>query len=238
MILAAGFGVRLQPHTNSLPKALVPFCGKPMINFVIEKMRSYEIEKIVVNTHHYREKLIEYLTENDFGVEILISDEKENHLLTGGGIKNAVKLFGDAKNVLIHNTDIISDLDYGKLVNFHISSKSNATLAIRKKDDERVLVFDDNFELTGWKNKTTNETIERIEAKTANEFGFTGIYILSKEIFNYFPEEDKFDIVKFFLSAPSVLKIKGYVDDGKYWFDLGSEKKIKEAEEYFGCNEK
>ncbi len=238
MILAAGFGVRLKPHTDSLPKALVPFCGKPMINFVIEKMRSFGIKRIVVNTHHHRTKLIEYLTGNDFGVEIVISDEKENHLLTGGGIKNAAQLFGDTENVLIHNTDIISDLNYGKLLDFHISSKNHATLAIRKKDDERVLLFDNNFELAGWKNKIANEAITRKETETANEFGFTGIYILSKEIFNYFPNEDKFDIVKFFLSSPYELKIKGYVDNSEYWFDLGSVKKIKEAEKYFGCNEK
>ncbi len=237
MILAAGFGTRLQPHTNNLPKALVPFCGKPMIYRVIEKMKNAGIEKIVVNVHHKREKLIDYLSRNDFGVQITISDEKDEHLLTGGGIKNAVPLFGKAQDVLIHNTDIISSISYKDLLDFHIRNANDISLAIRKKNDSRVLLFDKEKNLAGWLNKNTGEKKIRKETETYVEFGFTGIYIISRKVFDFFPKEKKFDIIDFLLNPDLAdkLSIKGYEDTSEYWFDLGSEKKIKEAEKFFRC---
>jgi MurNAc alpha-1-phosphate uridylyltransferase len=236
MILAAGFGTRLQPYTDKLPKALVPFCGKPMIAHVIDKMKDFGIERIVVNVHHKRELLIEYLTKNNFGVEIIISDEKEEHLLTGGGIKNAIKYFGKRDFILIHNTDIISSIDYNELINFHREKNAGITLAIRKKNDSRVLLFDDNKQLIGWENKV--ERITRFRQKTTSfeEFGFTGIYVISKHLFEYFPKEKKFDIIDFLLTPNNEFQILGYVDNSPYWFDLGSVEKINEAEKYFGCN--
>ncbi len=236
MILAAGFGTRLAPYTETLPKALVPFCGEPMIKGVIEKMKNFGIKKIVVNVHHHREKLIEYLTGNDFGAEIIISDEKDEHLLTGGGIKNAISLFGESENVLIHNADIVSSIDYGALLEYHRLRGAFVTLAVRKKNDERVLLFDENDNLAGWKNKTSGETKFRMPVKNTVEFGFTGVYAISRKAFEFFPQENKFDIIDFFLNPDFDFPVIGYRDASEYWFDLGSTEKIKEAEKYFGCN--
>ncbi len=239
MILAAGFGTRLLPLTENLPKALVPFCGKPMINHAIEKMRSFGVEKIVVNVHHHRKKMIDYLQKlNENGARIIISDEKEEHLLTGGGIKNARKFFGDATDIIVHNADVVSAIDYGKLTEFHKGKNSLVTLAIRKKNDERVLLFDDELNLTGWKNKTQNISRYRKKSLTHNEYGFTGVYVLSDKVFDFFPQEDKFEIMDFFLNPEFDFPIKGFLDESDYWFDLGSVEKIKKAERFFGCDAK
>ncbi len=233
MILAAGFGTRLLPLTETSPKALVPFMGKPMIDYVIMKMKNFGIEKIVVNVHHQREKLISYLTETNFGVEIIISDEKKEHLLTGGGIKNASRYFSDSELVLVHNTDIISSIDYKKFVNFHLEKKAAVTLAVREKNDTRVFCFDNNMELTGWKNKSTGEKIVSKETVSATEYGFNGVYLLSKNSILNFPDAQKFSIVDFFLDYTKKVKVIGFVDESPYWFDLGSVDKINTAEEYF-----
>ncbi len=235
MILAAGFGTRLQPLTENLPKALVEFCGKPMISHVIEKMKNFGIERIVVNVHHHREKLIDYLTKHNFGVDILISDEKDDHLLTGGGIKNAINLFGSAENIIVHNTDIISAIDYSTLLDFHRKKNSDFTLAIRKKNDDRVLLFDSQMNLIGWKNKISGEVKIRSNIEKSEEYGFTGVYVISKNAFDFFPSNKKFDIIDFLLRTENSISVKGFVDKGKYWFDLGSLQKISEAEKYFGC---
>ena len=233
MILAAGFGTRLQPLTDSLPKALVPFMGKPMINYAILKMKNFGIEKIVVNAHHKREQLIDYLKGNDFGVEIIISDEKEEHLLTGGGIKNAAKFFSGSELILVHNADIISSVDYNAFVTFHKEQKAEVTLAVREKDDSRVFCFDNNYELTGWKNKSTGEVKASKNNNSPIEYGFNGVYLLSAKAIHDFPKERKFSVVDFFLDYAKENKVLGFVDESPYWFDLGSVEKIKIAEKYF-----
>lgn len=240
MILAAGLGTRLQPITDKLPKALVPFMGKPMIYYVVEKMKYFGIKKIVINTHHHREKIIENFFNNDFGVEIIISDEKEEHLLTGGGIKNAAKYFGEYEQVLVHNADVFSSINYSDLVNYHLLNNSDVTLAVRGKNDERVFCFAEDMRLTGWKNKSTGE--ERISLINNNslEYGFTGIYLLSKKSISDFPKDRKFSVVDFFLEYTKLHKVIGFADASDYWFDLGSVEKIEIAEKYFtmkGINE-
>ncbi len=236
MILAAGLGTRLQPITEKLPKALVPFQGKPMIYHVIEKMKSFGIKRIVVNTHHHREKIIEYFFNNDFGIEIIISDEKEEHLLTGGGIKRAAEYFGDYEHVLVHNADIFSSLDYSDLIESHLLNKSEVTLSVRNKNDDRVFCFDSDMRLTGWKNKITGEKKISLFRDNSLEYGFTGIYSLSKKAISELPQERKFSIVDFLLEYTKSEHVIGFVDKSEYWFDLGSVEKIKNAESYFKAN--
>ena len=233
MILAAGFGTRLQPLTDRLPKALIPFMGKPMIDYVINKMKDFGIERIVVNVHHHRKKMIEYLTDKDFGVEILISDEKEEHLLTGGGIKNAARYFQNCDNILVHNADIISSVDYAEFLAFHEDSQARITLAVRSKDDPRVFCFNERMELTGWMNKKTGEVRKSKVNDSSKEYGFNGIYLLSSHAIKEFPEKNKFSVVDFFLEYTKTNPVLGFVDDSRYWFDLGSVEKIKKAENYF-----
>ncbi len=233
MILAAGFGTRLQPLTNRLPKALIPFMGKPMIDYAIYKMKDFGIERIVVNVHHHREKMIEYLTDNDFGAEILISDEKDEHLLTGGGIKKAGKYFSGADYILVHNADIISSVNFNELVGFHVEKHADVTLSVRSKDDSRVFCFDDKMELTGWKNKATGEIRKSKENSSPKEFGFNGVYVISSKLLKEFPKENKFSIVDFLLDYTKTKSVLGFVDKTPYWFDLGSVEKIEKAESYF-----
>ncbi len=233
MILAAGFGTRLQPLTNMLPKALIPFLGKPMIDYVINKMKDFGIERIVVNVHHHREKIIEYLTNKDFGVEIKVSDEKDEHLLTGGGIKKATKYFQNSDNILVHNADIISSVNYTEFLSFHEDRHARITLAVRSKDDSRVFCFNKQMELTGWMNKKTGKVRKSKVNETPKEYGFNGIYLLSAQALKEFPEMKKFSVVDFFLEYTKTNPVLGFVDNSPYWFDLGSVEKIEKAENYF-----
>ncbi len=232
MILAAGLGTRLQPITNTKPKALVEFQKIPMIVHTINKLVSFGYEKIVVNVHHHREILIDFLKMNDFGVEIVISDEKEDHLQTGGGIKNAKHLF-ESDNILVHNVDIISSLEIDKLEEFHLKMNNEITLAIRKKNDNRVLLFDENLNLAGWKDKVKQIKIISKNSSILEEFGFTGIYMISQRLIEKFPSERKFDIIQFLLKYSEMNRVSGFIDNSQFWFDLGSEKQINEAENYF-----
>ncbi len=233
MILAAGFGTRLQPITDSLPKALVPFMGKPMIEYAIKKMKEFGVEKIVVNVHHKREMMIDFFKQNNFGIPIIISDEKEEHLLTGGGIKNASQYFGGCEQVLVHNADVLSSLSYGKMINYHIKKNADITLSVRSTNDTRVLCFDKNLILTGWKNKITGDKIIAIQNSSPTEYGFNGIYVLNKKAISSLPVKKKFSIVDFFLDYTKDNRVIGFVDKSPYRFDLGSIEKIKIAEKYF-----
>jgi len=232
MILAAGLGTRLQPITNTKPKALVEFQNVPMIVHTIKKMVGFGYKKIVVNVHHHREILIDFLKMNDFGVEIVISDEKDDHLQTGGGIKNAKYLF-ESDNILVHNVDIISSLELDKFEEYHLKMNNEITLAIRKKNDNRVLLFNENLNLVGWKDKLQKVEIIVQNSSFLEEFGFTGIYMISQKLIEKFPQERKFDIIQFLLKYSEMNRVLGFIDNSEFWFDLGSEKQINEAENYF-----
>lgn len=123
MIFAAGLGTRLKPLTDTMPKALVRVGGEPLIKRVILNLAAAGVERIVVNVHHFAEQIIDYLKDNDnFGLDIRISDETDGLLETGGGIKKAAPLFDPADPILIHNVDILSNVDLREF--YQIASQS------------------------------------------------------------------------------------------------------------------
>ena len=156
MIFAAGLGTRLKPLTDSMPKALVRVGGKPLIEHVIMKLKDAGVGRIVVNVHHFAGQIKSFLAANDnFGVDIRVSDESEMLLETGGGIKKAAPLFSPDEPVLIHNVDILSNVDLRK---FYDSSTGNdATLLVSDRKTRRYLLFDDGMTLRGWTNVETGE---------------------------------------------------------------------------------
>ena len=123
MIFAAGLGTRLKPLTDTMPKALVRVGGEPLIKRVILNLAAAGVERIVVNVHHFAGQIIDYLKDNDnFGLDIRISDETDGLLETGGGIKKAAPLFDPADPILIHNVDILSNVDLREF--YQIASQS------------------------------------------------------------------------------------------------------------------
>ena len=112
MIFAAGLGTRLKPITDTMPKALVPVGGQPLLWHVVQKLKAAGFGRIVVNVHHFAQQIVDYLQANEnFGLDIRISDESEQLLETGGGIKKALPLFDPESPILIHNVDILSNAD-------------------------------------------------------------------------------------------------------------------------------
>lgn len=232
MIFAAGLGTRLQPLTNTKPKALVEVCGKTLLQHSIEMLIKNGISNIIVNIHHFADMMKNYIANLNYNVEIQISDESNLLLDTGGGLKNAIKLFNQNEPIMITNVDILTNINLQKMLQHHITSKADATLAIRKRNSSRYLLFNNNLELKGWQNTKTGEVLYTAEKSTFSQFAFSGIHIISPNIFDKFPNEDVFPIIPHYLNLAATHKIIGYQHQDDYWFDAGSVEKIAEAEKF------
>ncbi|MDD3541727.1 MAG: sugar phosphate nucleotidyltransferase, partial [Petrimonas sp.] len=159
MIFAAGLGTRLKPLTDTMPKALVPVAGKPLLWHTIQKLKAAGFDEIIINVHHFAGQIRQYIQDNNrFGIRIEFSDETQALLDTGGGIKKASWFFDDEKPFLIHNVDILSDIDLQNLYHFHTNSNSVATLVVSERKTSRYLLFDKNNHLAGWINEKSGET--------------------------------------------------------------------------------
>uniref|UniRef100_UPI003FEE6622 nucleotidyltransferase family protein n=1 Tax=Phocaeicola sp. TaxID=2773926 RepID=UPI003FEE6622 len=158
MIFAAGLGTRLRPLTDNMPKALVPVAGKPMLERVILRLKEAGFNEITVNIHHFGEQIIDFLRAHDnFGTEIHISDERGMLLDTGGGIKKARPFLDGQEPFLVHNADILTDIDLAGLYRHHLESDAESTLLGSELKSSRYLLFDDDYHLHGWINKATGE---------------------------------------------------------------------------------
>ena len=220
MILAAGFGTRLRPLTDKIPKALIKVNGKPMIENVILKLISFGITDIVVNTHHFAEQIEKYFSARKFNASInLINEEKI--LGTGGGIKNARRYLEDDSDFLVHNVDVDSDLNLFEMYEFHKKSNALATLAVKKRKTSRPLLIDSKNNLVG-KRINDKDIIYRAAPNNIDETAFSGIHIISSKIFKYFPKSENFDIIQVYLDLiVTNEKIIVYDIKNHFWKDLG-----------------
>lgn len=233
-ILAAGLGTRLGDHTKNKPKALVEVAGKPMLQNVIENLKNAGIDSFVINVHHFAEQVIHFLKKkNYFNTQISISDEREQLLDTGGALVKTKHLFKEDETILIHNVDVISDLNLEELYQYHKQQQSIATLSVRKRNSSRSLLFNQEMRLIGWRNKSTKEykwTNEQIENYIP--YAFSGIYLLNPAIINSISFKGKFSIIDAWLEIAKKNNISGFLDCSDFWFDLGTTEKINEAEKY------
>lgn len=240
MIFAAGLGTRLRPLTNNKPKALVEVNGVTMLEHVLRHLISYGFDEIVVNVHHFGDQIIDFLRDkNNFGVTIHISDEREYLLDTGGGILMARKWLDGDSPILIHNADILTDLDLRSIYINHVNSNADATLLVGNRKTSRYLLFDDKDCLKGWTNISTGEIKPRNLSNISNynKMAFGGIHVISPQIFDYLSEysiEPKFSITPFYVDNCDKLSIKCYTPQVKYkWFDIGKFETLALAEESF-----
>ncbi len=222
MILAAGLGTRLKPLTNDKPKALIKIGYYTLLELAIRKLEKYHFNEIIINTHHFAEQIATYLDENRFNANITISLEKDKLLDTGGGLKNASWFFDDNKPFLVFNVDIISNINLTNLLAFHISNRADITLATRYRESSRYLYFNEKKILTGWKNlHSGKEIITHNDFENSLPFAFNGIQIIDPNIFDFFPQENVFSIIEFYLSIAKQKKIINFEDKSNLWFDCG-----------------
>ena len=238
LIFAAGLGTRLKPLTDFTPKALVPVGGKPLLQHIIEKLSNTGFKEIVINVHHFSEQIVQFLQNNDnFGLHIEVSDESDKLLDTGGGIRKAAAfLKGDAP-FLVHNVDILSNADLGKLYDSHIQQEEMATLLVSKRKTSRYLLFDEQNLLKGWINDSTGEVkspYPGFSPEKYRRFAFAGIQVVSPEIFDRMKDmPDKFSIIDFYLSIAADVKIKGYPVENLKMIDVGKIDSLRDAKEFF-----
>lgn len=230
MILAAGYGTRLQPLTNHKPKALVEINGFPLLQLIIAKLIKSEVNEIIINTHHFADQIAAFLRANDnFGIRVELSHE-EDILGTGGGLKKASYLFDDAQPFILHNVDIISSIDLKQMHRFHQNHRAMATLAIQQRDTTRGFLIDDQNYICGHEDKDNQRIrIKRHSQGITRFMAFCGIHIISPEIFRYIDQSGRFSIIDSYLSLiEQGFPILGFPADGFYWKDIGKLEMLEE----------
>ena len=240
MIFAAGLGTRLKPFTTEHPKALVPVGGVPMLQRVILKLRDEGFESIIINVHHFAEQIKAFLKQNNnFGVDIEISDETDLLLDTGGGILKARPFLDCGEPVLLCNADILTDVSFSEIYDAHVHSGADATLLASERQTSRYLCFDrQNYRLEGWVNISTGET--RPDSFMLNEesikLAFGGVHVISSAVFPLlaaYSDNPKFSITSFYVDNCSELVIKPYTPANKFhWFDVGKPETLDLADNY------
>ena len=237
MIFAAGLGTRLKPLTDRIPKALVRVGREPLLKRVIFQLKDAGFTRIVVNVHHFSNQIIDYLRDNDnFGMDIRISDESDKLLETGGGIKKAWPLFDQKEPVLIHNVDILSNVDLKKFYQMEAETPLAARLLVSVRKTKRYLLFDDTMRLVGWTNIETGEVkspYKDLDPKQYKMYAFSGIHMVAPSLFPLMEEEpDKFPIMDFYLRHCDKVRIEGYVKNDLKLMDVGKQETLKEAEQF------
>ena len=234
MIFAAGLGTRLKPLTDRIPKALVSVGGEPLLKRVIFQLKDAGFTRIVVNVHHFSQQIIDYLRENNnFGMDIRISDESDKLLETGGGIKKAWPLFDQTEPILIHNVDILSNVNLQK---FYQNAPLAARLLVSERKTKRYLLFDDTMRLVGWTNIETGEVkspYPGLNPKDYQMYAFSGIHMVAPSLFPLMEDEpDKFPIMDFYLRHCDKVRIEGYMKNDLKLMDVGKQETLKEAEAF------
>jgi NDP-sugar pyrophosphorylase family protein len=236
LLFAAGLGTRLKEHTHNKPKALVDLAGKPLLGHAIEYLKKFGISDITINVFHFADQIISYMEENNsFGIDIHISDERDQLLDTGGGLRKAAVFLKGSEPILIYNVDVISNIDLNLLLKAHQEGKALATLVVRSRDTSRYLMFDPTLQLVGWKNFSNGETIISREASfsEAQSFAFSGIHLIQPELLDLIEEEGRFPIMDLYLRLAKNNSIKAFIDQSDLWMDLGKPEQLAAAEELF-----
>lgn len=218
-ILAAGLGTRLRPLTNDRPKALVEVGGMTLLERTIRRLESAGINHIVINVHHFADKVIDFVNTHTWQARTDISDERDLLLDTGGALKHAAPLFSGRDNILIHNVDILSDLDLQAVERHHRSEGNLVTLCVSRRQTKRLLAFDERGLLVG---------------RADEGLAFSGISIVSPELFALLPEADRpYPVIDEYIRLSQAgHRIGAYLHDPAHWLDVGKPETLKQAEQW------
>lgn len=240
MILAAGLGTRLKPWTDNHPKALAMVKGKSLLQRNIEYLQQYGIYDVIVNVHHLPEEIIETIeAKRAWGSNITISDERDEVLETGGGLKKASWYFTTEEQFLLINGDVLTDLPLNEMITFHSQNKPLATLATTNRNTSRYLLFDDEENLCGWRNVETGQekgpasNFDDNKKKSLKQKAFSGIHIISSEILHLIKREGKFSMIDLYLDLCSDHSIKSFDHSQSKFIDVGKPESLAIAEMMF-----
>ena len=226
MIFAAGLGTRLKPLTDTMPKALVPLAGKPLLQWQVDKLRDAGITDIIVNVHHFPDMIIDAIRANKgWGCNITVSDERDMLLDTGGGLKKAV----GEEPILACNVDILSNIDLRALVGAY-ERTGVSQLVVSERKTQRYLCFDEKDRLCGWTNIATGE----LKGKDGRHLAFSGLQILNGEALRLLRQvqEDKFSLISFYLGTMNKMPLQAYMPVAYRMMDVGKIDQIEEAERF------
>lgn len=234
MVLAAGLGTRLRPLTDERPKALVEINGRTLLEIALARLREFGVTDVIVNVHHFADMVVEYLAaKRNYGMRIEISREDDLLLDTGGGLKKAVWFFLEDRNdepFLLHNVDVISNINLTQMVAVHLSSQSLATLAVQQRSSSRQLLFDDRGLLCGRRFEKEQRMELARPADPLHPLAFCGIHVISPLMLNKMSEDGAFSIIKTYLRlAREGEEIVAFRADESYWRDLGTIESLEHA---------
>jgi len=234
MVLAAGLGTRLRPLTDSRPKALVEIDGRTLLEITLARLRAFGVREVIVNVHHFADMMVAYLARQNFGMRIEISRE-EVLLDTGGGLKKAARfLLEDARqsdeSFLLHNVDVLSNIDLGSMVQFHKEQEAIATLAVQQRQSSRYLLFDQREQLCGRRFEREQRTELSRPGDPLQALAFCGIHVISLRLLDMMTEDGVFSIIESYLRlAARSERIVAYRADEYCWRDLGTLESLQEA---------
>lgn len=236
MVLAAGLGTRLRPLTDDRPKALVEVAGRTLLEITLARLRAAGVSDVIVNTHHFAEMIQDYLRARDsFGMRIEVSREEEL-LDTGGGLKRAAHFFldgggGSEEPFILHNVDVLSTIDLGRMMQFHAERNALATLAVQERETSRYLLFDERSLLCGRRAGRDGTPELARPCAEMRALAFAGIHVISPLIFSKMKESGAFSIITTYLNlAGAGEKIAGFRADKYDWRDLGRPENVMQAE--------
>nr|MBD5377075.1 nucleotidyltransferase family protein [Bacteroides sp.] len=238
MIFAAGLGTRLRPLTDTVPKCLIEVGGKPMLERVIESFQRAGITDITVNVHHHAEQVKQWLSEHPSGARITVSDESEQLLDTGGGLLKAAPMLEDSDGIVIHNADVLTDIDLRRMMEAHTASGADAMLLTRSKVSARALMWDTDGRLRGWANLQTGQTRpEGLDLSGLTAMGFGGVHIIKPALLRALREyaSGVFSITPFYADMCDRLIIRSYPLADKQWIDIGKPESLAKARELYSA---
>ena len=226
LILAAGLGTRLRPLTNDRPKALAEINGHTLLEIAIQRVSEAGVKRCVVNAHYFGDKLIEYINSRHWPCEVLVSDERSLLLNTGGALKHAAPLFSGNEPVLIHNVDILSDVDFKALERHHLESGNLVTLCTCKRDTQRMLLFDHTGNLAG--------IYGQMDSTGMLALPFSGISMASPELFDLMPPDDApYPVFGAYLEIAKRHRIGYYMHPLGRWIDVGTIETLERAKQLY-----
>lgn len=236
MIFAAGLGTRLLPLTERMPKALVSIGGTPLLEYQLLKLKASGFTDITINIHHHAGQIIRFLEENgNFGLDIHLSDEQDLLRDTGGGVRHALPFLARGRQegpVLLHNIDILSNVDLGEFARSHKEGDA-ATLLVSERETTRYLLFDDDMLLAGWTDLRTGEVKSPrpgFNPDRCHRFAFAGIHLLDPVLFPYLQAEpERFPIVDFYLRMAARFPLRACVKKGLRLLDVGKPETLRQA---------
>ena len=234
MIFSAGLGTRFKPWTDNHPKALAVVNGKSLLQRNIEYLQQYDIKDVIVNVHHFAEQVIEELKKNKgWGSNVVISDEQDELLDTGGGLLKAKELFTPGERFITCNVDILTDLNIHSLLAFHEENKPLISFGVTNRKTSRYLLFDNENKLCGWQNTKTGEEIIVRPAGHFSQKAYSCVVVFEYAIFDEIVQQGKFSLIDVYLELAGKHTISGYDHTGDRWVDVGKPESVAIAESLF-----